>query len=113
MSDAESAVLPFTIITAYELLFEYLTIKKQAPDVDEKFAEVILEIGAADGVGSILIQLVRAITGATIIATPSRESSQAWVKKLGAHYVVDHSKPLVRQINTIKNRASLPYRESK
>lgn len=101
LSDAEAAALPLTTITAWELLFEHLALKQQSPDSAEKSAEVILLVGAAGGVGSILIQLAKAITGATIIATASRESSQAWVKQLGAHHVVDHSKPLQPQIEAL------------
>jgi NADPH:quinone reductase-like Zn-dependent oxidoreductase len=41
------------------------------------------------------------ITGATVIATASRESSEAWVKKLGADYVVHHTKPLQPQIEVL------------
>lgn len=101
LSDEEAAALPLTSITAWELLFEHLTIKKQAPDSDEKSNEVILVVGSAGGVGSILLQLARKITGATIIATASRESSQTWVKQLGADYVVDHTKPLKPQIDAL------------
>ena len=101
LSEAEAAALPLTTITAWELLFEHLTIKQQAPDSKEKSDEVILVVGAAGGVGSILIQIAKAITGATIIATASRESSQAWVKKLGADYFVDHTKPLLPQIEAL------------
>ena len=101
LSDAEAAALPLTTITAWELLFEHLAIKQQDPDSKEKSDEVILVVGAAGGVGSILIQIAKAITGATIIATASRESSQAWVKKLGADHVVDHTKPLQPQIEAL------------
>ena len=101
LSDAEAAALPLTSITAWELLFEHLSIKQQSPDSTEKSDEAILVVGAAGGVGSILIQLAKAITGATIIATASRESSEAWVKKLGADYVVDHTKPLLPQIESL------------
>ena len=101
LSDAEAAALPLTTITAWEMLFEHLAIKQQSPDSKEKSDEVILVIGAAGGVGSILIQIAKAITGATIIATASRESSQAWVKKLGADHVVDHTKPLQPQIEDL------------
>jgi zinc-binding alcohol dehydrogenase family protein len=101
LSDPEAAALPLTAITAWELLFERLSIKQQSPDSKEKSAEVILVVGAAGGVGSILLQLAGAITGATIIATASRESSGAWVKKLGAHHVVDHTKPLGPQIEDL------------
>lgn len=101
LSDAEAAALPLTSITAWELLFEHLGLKQQSPGSKEKSNEVILVIGAAGGVGSILLQLAKAITGATIIATASRESSQAWVKKLGAHHVVDHTQPLQPQIEAL------------
>ena len=101
LSDAEAAALPLTSITAWELLFEHLAIKQQSPDSKEKSNEVILVIGAAGGVGSILIQIAKAITGATVIATASRESSQAWVKKLGADHVIDHTQPLLPQIQAL------------
>ncbi|MFW2440581.1 MAG: zinc-binding alcohol dehydrogenase family protein, partial [Arenicellales bacterium] len=101
LSDAEAAALPLTTITAWELLFEHLAIIQQVPDSTEKSDEVILVVGAAGGVGSILIQIAKAITGATIIATASRESSQAWVKKLGADHVVDHTRPLLPQIEAL------------
>jgi len=101
LSDAEAAALPLTSITAWEMLFEHLSIQQQSPDSTETSDEVILVIGAAGGVGSILIQIAKAITGAKIIATASRESSQAWVKKLGADHVVDHTIPLQPQIEAL------------
>ncbi|MBT8438078.1 MAG: alcohol dehydrogenase catalytic domain-containing protein, partial [Gammaproteobacteria bacterium] len=74
LSDADAAALPLTTITAWELLFEHLGIKQQSPESQQPSDEVILVIGAAGGVGSILIQIAKAISGATIIATASRES---------------------------------------
>ncbi len=101
LSDAEAAALPLTAITAWEMLFEHLSIQQQSPNSTEKSDEVILVVGAAGGVGSILLQLAKVITGATLIATASRERSQAWVKKLGAHHVIDHTKPLQPQIDAL------------
>jgi len=101
LSDSEAAALPLTAITAWELLFERLTIKQQHPELTEQSNDIILIIGAAGGVGSILVQLASALTGATVIATASRESSAKWVKKLGADYVIDHSKPLVEKIEQL------------
>lgn len=101
LSDGEAAALPLTTITAWELLFEHLAIKQQGADSKEKSDEVILVIGAAGGVGSILIQIAKAITGATVIATASRESSEAWVKKLGADFVINHTRPLLPQIEAL------------
>ncbi len=101
LSAAEAAALPLTTITAWEMLFDHLALRQQNPDINEPSKEVILVVGASGGVGSILIQLAKAITGATIIATASRESSQAWVKNLGAHYVVDHSQALQPQVEAL------------
>jgi zinc-binding alcohol dehydrogenase family protein len=98
LSDAEAAALPLTAITAWELLFERLSITQQSPESTEKSDDIVLVVGAAGGVGSILLQLAATLTGATIVATASRESSRAWVKKLGAHYVIDHTQPLATQI---------------
>ena len=101
LSDSEAAALPLTSITAWEVLFERLAIKQQQPNNKEKSKDVLLIVGAAGGVGSILVQLASALTGATVIATASRDSSAEWVKKLGADHVVDHSKPLVAQIEQL------------
>lgn len=101
LSDSEAAALPLTSITAWELLFERLAIKQQQPDSKEQSNDVILIVGAAGGVGSILVQLASVLTGATIIATASRESSAQWVKKLGADHVIDHSKPLPEQVKAL------------
>lgn len=97
LSDSDAAALPLTTITAYELLFDHLALKQQ----DEKSDEVVLVVGAAGGVGSIMLQLLKTLTGATVIATASRESSKQWVKDLGADYVVDHSKPMAEQIKAL------------
>ena len=117
LSDSEAAALPLTSITAWELLFERLAIKQQAPDSKEQSNDVILIVGAAGGVGSILVQLASVLTGATVIASASRESSAKWVKELGADYVVDHSKPLeeqVKQLNIgqVTHVASLTHTDS-
>lgn len=101
LSDSEAAALPLTAITAWELLFERLAIKQQKPNSKVKSNDVILIVGAAGGVGSILVQLANKLTGATVIATASRESSAAWVTKLGADYVIDHTEPLTSQIEKL------------
>ena len=69
---AQAAALPLTAITAWELLFERLEVK-----ADSK--EAILIIGAAGGVGSILVQLARQLTGLTVIGTASRPQTQQWL----------------------------------
>ncbi|MFC3122293.1 zinc-binding alcohol dehydrogenase family protein [Agaribacter flavus] len=94
LSNAEAAAIPLTAITAWELLFERL----QLAEGDLSAKDTLLITGAAGGVGSLLIQLAKHLTQATIIATASRPQSQAWVKSLGADYVVDHAKALAPQL---------------
>lgn len=90
---AESAALPLTAITAWELLFDRLGF------VPEASAErVLLVVGAAGGVGSILVQLARTLTRATVIGTASRPETQAWVRELGAQAVLDHARPLSEEL---------------
>lgn len=94
LSNAEAAALPLTAITAWEMLFDRLDIRRPVPGA----ANAILIVGGAGGVGSIAIQLARALTEVTVIATASRPETQDWVREFGAHHVVDHSKPIAEQI---------------
>lgn len=87
---AESAALPLTAITAWELLFERLQIQEGEDDKNQS----LLIVGAAGGVGSILTQLARQLTRLKVIGTASRPQTQDWVRSLGADLVVDHSQPL-------------------
>ncbi len=94
VSASAAAALPLTTLTAYEMLFDRLRVRDAVPGA----AKAVLIIGGAGGVGSIAIQLLRALTDLTVIATASRPETQDWVKALGAHHVIDHSKPLPPQI---------------
>ncbi|MBY5364170.1 zinc-binding alcohol dehydrogenase family protein [Rhizobium leguminosarum] len=91
---AAAAALPLTSITAYEALFDRLKVQ----DAVSGGGRSILIIGGAGGVGSIAIQIARALTDLTVIATASRPETQDWVKELGAHHVVDHSKPIAPEV---------------
>lgn len=94
---AAAAALPLTAITAWEALFDRLKVNDPVPGAKN----AIIIIGGAGGVGSIAIQLARALTNLTVIATASRPETQAWVMELGAHHVLDHSKPLAKQIDQL------------
>lgn len=94
LSDAEAAALPLTAITAWEMLFDRLDVRRPTP----QGGQVILVIGGAGGVGSITIQLLRALTDLTVIATASRPETRDWVRECGAHHVVDHRQPLAPQV---------------
>ena len=80
---AEAAALPLTTITAWEALFDKLGLERDATGT-------LLVLGAAGGVGSMVVQLARRLTGLTVIATASRPESIAWARDMGAHHVVDH-----------------------
>ncbi len=98
LSFAQAAALPLTSITAWELLFDRLgAVPGKSLD-----ARTLLITGGAGGVGSILIQLARRLTGLTVVATATRPESQKWCLDLGAHAVIDHAKPMKEQIEKLK-----------
>ena len=83
LSFAEAAALPLTTITAWESLVDRFR-------VGASDSGTLLVMGAAGGVGSMVIQLARALTGLTVIGTASRDESRKWATDLGAHHVIDH-----------------------
>lgn len=97
LSNAEAAAMPLTAITAWEMLFDRL--KVQTPTAQG--GNLILVIGGAGGVGSITIQLLRALTDLTIITTASRPETKDWAIKCGAHHVINHREPLAPQVEAL------------
>jgi zinc-binding alcohol dehydrogenase family protein len=95
---AEAAALPLTSLTAWELLFERLGVRP-GKSFD---AGALLIIGGAGGVGSMLIQFARRLTGLRVIATASRPESRNWCLSLGAHAVIDHSKSMAEELRAIQ-----------
>lgn len=94
---AEAAAMPLTAITAWELLFTRLAV----PYGMKTQTGTILIINGAGGVGSMLIQLARRLTGLTVIATASRPETVAWCKEMGAHHVIDHHQPMAASLKRI------------
>ena len=88
---AEAAALPLTTITAWEMLFDRLQVPKEN-------AGSLLIVGAAGGVGSIMIQLAKRLTDLTVVATASRPETRAWAQELGADHVIDHRQSLVEEM---------------
>ncbi|MEV4620333.1 zinc-binding alcohol dehydrogenase family protein [Asanoa sp. NPDC049573] len=78
----DAAALPLTTITAWEILFDHFGL--QPGD-----AGTLLVIGAAGGVGSMVLQLARARTRLTVLGTAGRGESQKWATEMGAHHIVD------------------------
>jgi zinc-binding alcohol dehydrogenase family protein len=83
LSFAHAAALPLTTITAGETLFDHFLLT-------EASRGTLLIMGGAGGVGSILIQLAKQLTGLRVLASAGRSASAAWVRELGADAVVDH-----------------------
>jgi zinc-binding alcohol dehydrogenase family protein len=98
LSFAQATAFPLTTITAWELLFDRLG-AVPGKRVDP---HTLLITGGAGGVGSILIQLARRLTGLTVLATATRPDSQKWCIELGAHAVIDHNQPIKEQIEKLK-----------
>ncbi|MBS9721135.1 zinc-binding dehydrogenase [Tianweitania sp. BSSL-BM11] len=92
VSFVDAAALPMTALTAHELLFQRMGIPEGAENGS------VLVINGAGGVGSIAIQLLRAFTDMTVIATASRPESGHWCKKMGAHYVISHRERLSKAL---------------
>jgi len=94
---AAAAALPLTSLTAWEMLFDRLGLARDR----NPNGKSLLIIGAAGGVGSILTQLARQLTGLTVIGTASRPETQQWVRAMGAHYVLNHHQPLADQFTQL------------
>lgn len=94
---ADAAALPLTSITAWELLFDRMNVRYG----HKRRGGSLLIINGAGGVGSMLIQIARRLTGLTVIATASRAETIEWVEQMGAHHVIDHHKPLDEELARI------------
>jgi zinc-binding alcohol dehydrogenase family protein len=95
LSFEEAAALPLTAITAYEALFHRMKVQDKVAGA----WNAVLVIGGAGGVGSIAIQLLRELSDVTVIGTGSRPETQDWIRELGAHHVLDHSRPMAPQLS--------------
>lgn len=91
----QTAALPLTALTAWEGLYEQLRMRG---------GRSLLVINGAGGVGSMVIQLAKQLSGATVIATASRPESAAWVRELGADHVVDHRESLPEQLAALGSK---------
>ncbi|MCX8228174.1 MAG: zinc-binding alcohol dehydrogenase family protein [Sulfitobacter sp.] len=92
----ESAGLPLTSITAWEMLFDAFRVTEGGGE-----GHSLLVIAGAGGVGSMLIQLAKTLTNLTVIGTASRPETQDWVRRMGADHVIDHRGDLAAQLNDL------------
>lgn len=96
---AEAAALPLTTITAWEALFERLAIEPEPTSVNQN--SKLLIINGAGGVGSIAIQLAKLLAGLQVIATASRQETEAWCRKLGADCIINHHQEFTPQLEAL------------
>ncbi len=92
LSFSAAAALPLTTLTAWELLFDRMEVARTDP------TKSLLVIGAAGGVGSILVQLAKKRTQLRVIGTASRAETTAWLQTLGVDAVVNHRQPLSEEL---------------
>jgi NADPH:quinone reductase-like Zn-dependent oxidoreductase len=85
VSFVEAAALPCAGYSAYQALFRKLYLRE---------GQTILIHGGAGGVGGFAIQLAKR-AGAMIITTCS-DNNVEYVKKLGAHYVINYKKESIK-----------------
>jgi len=97
LTDADAAAMPLTALTAWEALVETLG----APDDGSATDAPCLVLGGAGGVGSIAIQIARRVCGLRVVATASRPESRAFCERMGAHAVIDHTRPLDTQTRAL------------
>jgi NADPH2:quinone reductase len=90
LSWAGAAALPLTSVTAWEALLERGI--DYVPDTH------VLIIGGAGGVGSIAIQLLKALTPARVLATASRPETVEWCRSLGADSILNHANDLAAEL---------------
>ena len=94
---AEAASLPLTSLTSWEALVDHIGLGT----LDQRSDKAFLMIGGAGGVGSVAIQLARAITSGPVVATSSRPETAQWCQDMGATGIIDHREPLAPQVKDL------------
>ena len=90
----QAAAIPLISFTAWQSIFRF---HNQLPED----VETILVVGAAGGVGSMALQLLKARTNVRILATASRPESFDWCLKMGAEHVLNHKEDIPEQLKEL------------
>lgn len=96
LTDAQTAAMPLTTLTAYELLFEKLQFVGKA---NQNQRRTLLIINGAGGVGSIMSQLAH-WAGITVLATSSDRNFE-WLRQNQVDYPLDYHQDLTAQIRDL------------
>lgn len=94
VSFGEAASLPLTSLTAWEAAFDRL-------GITDRSEGDLLVVGASGGVGSVLLQLLRARAPRVRTIGTAGAANADWVRSMGAHDVVDHRGDLVEQVRAL------------
>ncbi len=97
LSFAEAAAIPLTGLTVWEAFFEQMHME---PHPTNNKGTVLI-LGGAGGVGSIAIQIAKRAAGLHVIATASRPASVEYCRQLGADAIIDHTRELGPQLQTL------------
>ena len=97
LSFEEAAAMPLTTLTAWEALFDRMGVARSGG----QRAQSLLVVAGAGGVGSIAIQIAKQVAGLRVIATASRDETEAWCYELGADAVINHREPLKGELQRI------------
>lgn len=87
-----AAAIPLTALTAWEGLYEQLEVKQ---------GRSLLVINSAGGVGSLVLQMAKKLSGMTVIGTASRDESRAWSKAMGADHIINHREDMPAQLEAL------------
>ena len=82
LSMYEAASYPLTAITAYHMLVDKVQVKE---------GDWVLVYGASSGVGSMAIQIAKAL-GAHIISTVGSDEKRKFAQELGAEHIINYKK---------------------
>jgi NADPH2:quinone reductase len=87
------AAAPIVTMTAWESLF-------RDHDKLPEGVKNVLVLGAAGGVGTMAVQLLKARTDIQVIATASRDESVEWLQQFNPDIIIDHSKNVPEQLRS-------------
>lgn len=96
---AAAAALAMAGLVSSEALFERMGLL-ESPNEASGSPDVLIW-GAAGGVGTVATQLASRIAKSRVIATASRPESTEHCLRNGAQHVIDHSKPVVPQLEAL------------
>lgn len=88
---AESAALPLASLAAWEGLFDKLKLHSNS-------SGTLLVVGAGGGIGPMVIQLARALTDVSVVATVGDIDAAKWVRSFGAEVIVDRGDNFLEKV---------------